>query len=528
MNDFVTLYYRLDRSGGKTLEKVRAIREFFSAASGPDKLWALALFTGRKGRRPISTRQLRTWCTEWSGLPDWLFEESYQAVGDLAETLARLKPPPGRTPDGVSLTGWMSGIRSLSDFSEEEKKEWLRSRWDEMDAETSLVFHKLLTGGFRVGASAALVLRGLGDALGMDPLQLSHRIMGNWDPEKTTFEDLICSPMEADDWSRPYPFCLAHPLAELPGEQPSDWCAEWKWDGIRGQILVRNGEVYIWSRGEELVTGQFPELAHPARLLPAGSVWDGEILAEKDGEIQSFSVLQSRIGRKKLRKKDLEDSPVVFRAYDLLEWEGRDIRQLPFRERRQILEHALGASPLPGFGVSPLLEFGSWEELATLRAKAADIRAEGVMLKRAASTYGAGRRRGDWWKWKQDPFQIEGVLLYAQKGHGRRAGLFTDYTLGVWDGERLLPFAKAYSGLSDAEIREVDAFIKKNTLEKFGPVRTVKPQLVFEIHFEGIQLSTRHNSGLALRCPRIGRWRRDKPAREAGTLEELKGFLGKA
>jgi DNA ligase-1 len=364
-------------------------------------------------------------------------------------------------------------------------------------------------------------------------------MMGNWMPETYTYTELVQDTNPADDISRPYPFFLAYPIQETSEKQRSaedlqtilgdagEWQAEWKWDGIRSQLIKRGGEIFIWSRGEDLATDKFPELHPFLNALPDGTVLDGELLSFKDGKPLPFAVLQTRIGRKNLSKKILEESPVAVIAYDCLEYNGEDIRTKSQAARRAILELLHAATPYPQlFNLSVLIPFSTWDELAKVRERSREMIAEGIMLKRKTATYQVGRKRGDWWKWKIDPLSIDAVMIYAQKGHGRRADLYTDYTFAVWDGDKLVPFAKAYSGLTDAEINKVDYFIKRNTLEKFGPVRTVKPELVFEIGFEGINKSTRHKSGIALRFPRILRWRHDKPKEEADTLDTLKGFLG--
>ncbi|HEY9534064.1 MAG TPA: ATP-dependent DNA ligase, partial [Mucilaginibacter sp.] len=392
---------------------------------------------------------------------------------------------------------------------------------------------------FRVGVSQNLVIKALADITGLDAATLTHRIMGNWMPETYTYEQLIREQGAADDISRPYPFFLAYPIQETSEKQKSaddlksalgdaaGWQAEWKWDGIRAQLIKRDGKIFIWSRGEDLATEKFPELHPFLNDLPDGTVLDGEILSFQDGRPMPFNVLQTRIGRKNLNKKILEESPVALIAYDCLEHAGNDIRNKTQSERREILEQLQSITKYPEtFNISALINFNSWSQLATIREQSRAMIAEGIMLKRKSAAYQVGRKRGDWWKWKIDPLSVDAVMIYAQKGHGRRADLYTDYTFAVWDGDKLVPFAKAYSGLTDAEINKVDYFVKRNTLEKFGPVRTVKPELVFEIGFEGINRSARHKSGIALRFPRILRWRHDKPKEEADTLDNLKALLG--
>lgn len=525
MKLFADLYYRLDQSN-KTSDKLQALEAYFRLAPDQDKIWTLALFTHRRPKRQVNTKQLRTWCMEQAAIPEWLFEESYQTVGDLAETIALLLPSPSSESD-MSLSEWINYLQELKDLEEEEKKKKIMAAWENLNQQQRFIFNKIITGGFRVGVSQNLITKAVASTFGMEKTEVAHRIMGNWDPNMITFHELIIQSDLADDLSRPYPFYLAHPLeSELKDlGNVEDWQIEWKWDGIRGQIIQRKDEVYIWSRGEELVTDKFPELLTISQRLPSGTVLDGEIIAMKSGEPLPFNILQTRIGRKSVGKKLLQDAPVGFIAYDILEFQGKDIRHLPIKVRRRILEEILSEIDHSNFKVSIILKDNTWDKLQRLQQQARKFMAEGFMLKHQDSAYEVGRKRGNWWKWKIEPLTIDGVLLYAQKGHGRRADLYSDYTLAVWQGDQLVPFAKAYSGLTDVEMKEVDQFVKKNTLERFGPVRTVKPGLVFEIAFEGIQESPRHKSGISLRFPRIQRWRKDKPITEANTLDDLKSLL---
>lgn len=538
MKAFAQLFTSLDETN-KTNEKVKVLKDYFNSVPDTDKMHMLALFTGRKPKRVINATQVRTWATEITNIPIWLFEESYQVVGDLAETMALLMPQNANSTNDKTLTDWIGELNELSAKSEEERKLWLIESWNVLDTQECFVFNKLLTGSFRVGVSQNLVIKALADITGLDAATLTHRIMGNWMPETYTYDQLVQEQGAADDISRPYPFFLAYPIQETSEKQKSaddlksalgdasDWQAEWKWDGIRAQLIKREGKLFIWSRGEDLATEKFPELHPFLSDLPDGTVLDGEILSFQNGQPMPFNVLQTRIGRKNLSKKILEESPVALIAYDCLECAGEDIRNKTQSERREILEQLQSATNYPEtFRISALIKFESWDELATIREQSRAMIAEGIMLKRKSATYQVGRKRGDWWKWKIDPLSVDAVMIYAQKGHGRRADLYTDYTFAVWDGDKLVPFAKAYSGLTDAEINKVDYFVKRNTLEKFGPVRTVKPELVFEIGFEGINRSTRHKSGIALRFPRILRWRHDKPKEEADTLDNLKALLG--
>ncbi|QQL49336.1 ATP-dependent DNA ligase [Mucilaginibacter ginkgonis] len=538
MKAFAQLFLSLDETN-KTNEKVKILKDYFNRVPDTDKMHMLALFTGRKPRRPINSTNVRLWAIESLNIPAWLFEESYHVVGDLAETMALLFPQNTESTNSKTLTEWIAEINAIAAATDDEKKAWLQNAWNNLDTQERFVFNKLLTGSFRVGVSQNLVVKALADIAGLDTNVMTHRIMGNWAPEDYTYAQLAEPQQAADDISRPYPFFLAYPIQETSTVQKSvedlqnslgdaaDWQAEWKWDGIRAQLIKRDGQLFIWSRGEDLATEKFPELHPFMQAWPNGTVIDGEILSFRDGLPLPFAVLQTRIGRKNLSKKILEDSPVSLIAYDCVEYAGEDIRYKTQSERRVLLEELHGQTPHPNiFNISPLITFNSWDELAVIRGQSREKIAEGIMLKRKSATYQVGRRRGDWWKWKIDPLSVDAVMIYAQKGHGRRADLYTDYTFAVWDGDKLVPFAKAYSGLTDAEINKVDYFIKRNTLEKFGPVRTVKPELVFEIGFEGINKSNRHKSGVALRFPRILRWRQDKPKEEADSIDTLKALLG--
>lgn len=528
MKRFAELFLKLDQTT-KTTAKVDALAAYFSEAPDADRLWTIALLSGRRPRRGVTTTLLRRWAAERADIPLWLFEESYAIAGDLAETIALVLPHPAGSSDH-SLTHWIEFTKSFAALDEAGKRAHILAAWDELPGPERFVFNKLITGGFRMGVSQKLMTRALSRATGIDEAELGHRLMGDWSPDTITFDSLIHSYDPAADLSKPYPFYLAYQLDGPPADlgDPSAWTAEYKWDGIRGQLIVRGGKHYIWSRGEELITDRFPELGSAVDFLPDGTVIDGELLAWSHADHQPlpFNDLQKRIGRKSVPKKLLAEAPVVIRAYDLLEHAGADLRQQPFADRRAALENLLGACPpAVNLRLSPLLDFATWSELAAIRLTAREQLAEGVMLKRRDSPYLAGRKKGDWWKWKVDPLTVDAVMIYAQQGSGRRANLFTDFTFAVWSGAELVPFTKAYSGLTDAEFREITAWVRRNTLQRFGPVRQVTPEHVFEIAFEGIQASSRHKSGIALRFPRMSRWRRDKPMAEANTLDDLKSLL---
>ncbi|MEP6261530.1 MAG: ATP-dependent DNA ligase [Gillisia sp.] len=529
MRNFAELISKLD-STNKTTLKVEALTEYFRVASDRDKVWAIAILSHRRPPRPVNTTLLRTWASELANIPLWLFEESYHIVGDLAETIA-LVIPTSKAHSEKSLSQFLQEIIELKSLPDEEKKEYLFQNWRELNYYERFVFTKLITGSFRIGVSQKLMTRALSKATNLDEDILAYKLMGNWDPEKISFDQLILEENEEDYLSKPYPFYLAYAIeneVESLGDV-RDWTAEHKWDGIRSQVIIRNNELFVWSRGEELVTNKYPEFQELVGVIPNGTVLDGEILPYPGGEIGTFNDLQTRIGRKTVSKSLLEKVPVILKTYDVLEWEGKDIRDVAFAERRRILEklHSeAGGAKFP-MHLSETISFQSWEEVANERERAREERSEGLMLKRLDSPYLVGRKKGDWWKWKVAPLTIDAVLTYAMRGHGRRTNLFTDYTFGLWDEEKkeLVTFAKAYSGLTDAEFRKVDAWIKKNTLERFGPVRSVVPHHVFEIAFEGVAESKRHKSGVATRFPRILRWRQDKKIEDANTLEDLKGLI---
>lgn len=525
MKQFAQLFRKVEETN-KTNDKVEALVNFFNEADESDKLWTIALFSHRRPKRTITTSFLRAWASEMSGVPQWLFEESYHIVGDLAETISLVLPNPTEV-DERNLSAWIEYIQGLRDVGEAQKKQAVFHAWKCLNQDERFLFNKLITGGFRIGISQKLMTKALSKHLDKPSNEIAHRLMENWTPESTDFQELLLDDSISGDTSKPYPFYLAYAVEDEISEVgvPDEWTAEWKWDGIRGQVINRDEESFVWSRGEELVTDAFPEIAMMALKLPAGTVIDGEILGYQDGNPLSFQVLQKRIGRKKVSKKLLLEAPVVLMAYDLLEYNGKDIRNQSLEERRAKLGGIVEELNHPTLVLSESVKFQDWQELAELRETSRERGAEGFMLKKKASPYLSGRKKGDWWKWKVDPYTIDAVMLYAQRGHGRRSSLYTDFTFAVWNGERLVTFAKAYSGLTDVEFREITAFVKNNTIERFGPVSSVKPELVFELAFEGIQESKRHKSGVALRFPRIKRWRKDKPASEANHLDDLKVLL---
>ena len=529
MKRFARLFAELDETT-KTNEKVAAMARYFAEAAPADAAWAVHFLSGGRPKRLLAARKLAGWAMEEADVPEWLFDECYHAVGDLAETISLLLPAPTSTSD-LALHEWIERrLLGLASLAEAEQKAAMLAWWRELGGTERFVWNKLITGGFRVGVSQLLVVRAIAQTSGVDEGTVAHRLTGVWTPTAAAFAALVARDTQDADISRPYPFFLAHALEGGPESlgEPGEWQAEWKWDGIRAQMLHRDGAVFLWSRGEELVTERFPELAEAARALPDGTVLDGEIMPWREGRPLPFAQLQRRIGRKTLGPKILAEVPVVLVAYDLLEWEGADVRERPLAWRRATLETLLGALPLEErFVLSPTVRLTSWDDLRAAYGQARELGAEGLMLKRLDAPYGVGRRKGPWWKWKVEPYTVDAVMVYAQAGHGRRASLHTDYTFAVWEDGQLVPFAKAYSGLTQEEIQRLDGWIRRNTIERFGPVRSVPPEQVFEIAFEGIQASPRHKSGVAVRFPRILRWRTDKTPEEADTLASLKALMAR-
>ena len=601
MKAFAALYRELDATTS-SLAKQAALQRYLQDAAPQDAAWAVYFLAGGKPRQLVATKLLRVLAQEAAGLPEWLFDESYEAVGDLAETIALMLPPPTEAHD-LGLAVWIEQhllpLRKIDKTTPEVLADTLRSQWRQLAADERLVYFKLMTGSFRIGVSRLQVTQALAAVGQIDAKRVAQRLMGythiSGQPTAIDYAALIApesgGELNQKTSGQPYPFFLAHPF-NLPLAQfdavlgsPADWLIEWKWDGIRAQLVKRAGVVSLWSRGEELVTDRFPELATMGAALPDGTVIDGEIVvwrteatlsdvlldrlldetaselpeesaegvesaltdesaegptgrpssepAEVSGRVQPFAELQRRIGRKTLGPKLLREIPVVLLGYDLLEWEGQDLRALAQQDRRALLDQLIAQLRHPQLLASPVLTGDSWVELARQREAARSMGVEGMMLKQRHAHYGVGRTKdvGTWWKWKIDPLSIDAVLIYAQRGHGRRASLYSDYTFAVWDGpqeqvdRKLVPFAKAYSGLTDAEMARVDAVVRKTTIESFGPVRSVKPTLIFELGFEGIARSTRHKSGIAVRFPRMLRWREDKPIEEADTLETLAALL---
>lgn len=527
---FTELYDDLD-STTRTNEKVAALVRYFREAPAEDAIWAVYFLIGRRLPRVVNSTLLRQWASEAAGYPGWLLDECYQAVGDQSETIALLLPEPQIVAPPSLSQFIQQRIVPMKKWHEEKRRQVVEESWRELNTRQRFLFHKLMGGSFRVGVAKTLVVRALAQVAGIPAAVMSYRVMGDWQPTADAYQRLMAPEAEtdtsADAQSRPYPFFLASPLTDslLELGDVLDWQIEWKWDGIRAQIIRRGDHILIWSRGEELITDRFPEIVRAVDVaVPEGTVLDGELLAWLDDHPLPFAQLQRRIGRKKVTPRIMNEVPIVFLAYDLLEWQGNDLRAKPLVDRRHILEDWHAQNARDRLRLSPTLSTSTWDEVTNLHQQAREQLTEGLMLKRKSSHYGVSRTRGDWWKWKIDPFHIDAVLVYAQSGSGKRASLFTDYTFAVWHEGELVPVAKAYSGLTNVEIKLVDQFIRANTLERFGPVRIVKPELVFELAFEGIQSSTRHKSGVAVRFPRMARWRTDKKPDQADTLDALKAL----
>ncbi len=523
MQRFTQLFQQVDATTS-TNEKVRALQAYFQAEEAQNAVWALYLLLGKTRKRLITSRMLRDIFLQISDIPEWLFEDCYAQVGDTAEVIALLLPStlPSHSTSHFPLHQWMEEIIPQIKTVESDLalKELVTSWWFSLNSVEVFVLNKVLSGAFRVGVATKLVIKGLAAASGVSEAVLAHRLMGDFAPSIAAYTQLIQQEESARAPSQPYPFFLASSLEEdkFALESFDRWQAEWKWDGIRAQIIRRNGEVFIWSRGEDLITEQFPEIATGFLALPDGLVFDGEIVCWQDDRPLSFNHLQKRLGRKRVTQKMMQENPAHLIAYDLLEYEGLDIREMPLRDRRSRLVSSLQTADSALVTLSAAMPIESLETLRSLREQARDQAAEGLMIKDLDSPYLVGRKRGYWWKYKVEPMSLDAVLIYAQAGSGKRANLFTDYTFALWQGDELVPFAKAYSGLDNQEIDELDQWIRKHTIEKFGPVRSVEPIQVFEIGFEGISQSNRHKSGISVRFPRILRWRKDKPAPEADAI----------
>lgn len=528
MRSFTQLFDRVDNTTS-TNDKISYLADYFRHANDEDAAWAVFLLSGRKRKRSLSSSKLRVFFHKLSGQPPWLYEECYSQVGDTAETVSLLSKAMGIEPQKADSTDWMAIplhrwmeeiIPALEKESEDEQATQFSIWWSQLSQIEIFVLNKLMTGEFRVGISNKLVIKGLAAATGVTEAVIQHRLLGYNSPSVENYRKLFDAITNDKEPSTAYPFYLASPLEnQEPVESaPQDWIFEWKWDGIRAQLIRRDDQSFLWSRGEDIVSDAFPEIIEASKVLPNGTVLDGELLAWKEGPLP-FAVLQTRLNRKKVSASMRQESPVALLAYDLLEYEGEDIREKSWTERRALLEKVIAQADSDLLQIYPYFEFENWQDVRQKREDARTNRVEGLMVKRRSSPYRAGRVRGDWWKFKVDPYTLDAVLYYAQAGSGKRANQFTDYTFALWHEGKLVPFAKAYSGLDHKEIEELDRWIRRHTLEKFGPVRSVKTEHVFEIAFEGIQNSKRHKAGIAVRFPRILRWRRDKKPEDADTLE---------
>ena len=528
MKRFTELYFELDETT-RTGEKVEAMARYFREAPRLDAAWAIFVLAGRKIGKAVSSRLLKKWAGEASGHPDWLVDQCHRVVGDLSETISLLVPTHADTDAPLLHEIIEDRVRALSRVTQESQREVVLKTWSQLDTDERLVFHKLLSGNFRVGVSKQLMIRALAEAAGISTAVMAHRLAGNWMPDEGTMDRLFSphDPAIASDPGTPYPFMLAHALHEdLPSLGAiSDWLIEWKWDGIRAQMIRRAGHTMLWSRGDEMVSGAFPELVHAAMTLAEGTVLDGEIVAwnEETGRPEPFTRLQRRLNRQTVEQTFWPEVPVTFIAFDALEIDGTDVRDRPLIERRALLESSFTSTAL--LRKSTALEYADWEGISGIMADSRQRGVEGVMLKRVVAPYSPGRPTGAWWKLKAEPYTMDAVMIAAEPGRGRRAGLLTDYTFGVWDAGTLVPITKAYSGLTDAEIVEVDRFARRHTIARHGPVQTIEPLMVFEIGFEAIQSSPRHKSGIALRFPRILRVRKDKKPADADRLETMRALL---
>ena len=540
MDLFTQLFIALDQTN-KTAAKSKLLSEYFKQASPADAAWAIYFLMGERMKRLVKTADLKQWACEISHYPEWLFAECYDHVGDLAETLALCifsEDKFRKAPLKMSLSELIENyLLPMKKMEPEAQSQRIIDLWSSMDFSMALVLNKLITGGFRVGVSKSLVIKSLAENASVDPAVMAHKLMGQWEPTEANFKDLFAEKATEDEVLRPYPFCLAYPIEIKEGESLStilgdsnEWQIEPKWDGIRAQIIVRKGARVIWSRGEQLLNEQVPEIEAALKTISdeRSFVLDGEILAWdfEINQVRSFADLQKRLGRKKVSQKILKEIPVVFMAYDLLEMNGVDLRSKPTAERRDALEKWIPSIETSIIKLSPVFDASKgWEAMAEIRDHSREKSIEGLMLKQKTAIYSVGRKKGLWWKWKVEPYTVDAVMVYAQQGHGRRAGVFSDYTFSIWNDGELVPFCKAYSGLSDKEMKRVDKWIRANTTAKHGPVRVVQAELVFEIAFEGIQESKRHKSGIAVRFPRIKRWREDKLASDADSLETVKSLL---
>ena len=541
-----------------TKKKINLISVFIKDIDPRDGSWILLLLMSSRQKRVITGRRLKDILQASFRMPSWLIDDCFAQVGDSAETISLLWPQLkseltdaniecsevynklfNEPKESKPLHWWMETLLpAIKDATETTQNRLILKLWSDIADQDHYLTNKLITGGFRNGVSKGLVVKSIAKAYKLDESTVLERLMKPIEINNIWFQELThpVSINRTDRGAIPYPFYLASPveIEKIKETPPADWRLEYKWDGIRGQLIKRDTGAYLWSRGEELVNHVFPEIIEMAENLPDGTVLDGEILCwQKDvRKPMAFASLQRRLGRKTVNKKLLKECPTVFLAYDILEHKSIDIRAYNLRDRLKLLESVQLNYNHPCLVIDNEKEFAEWEELIQLRDRARLEGAEGLMIKKISSHYLSGRKRGYWWKYKHDPMTLDAVLIYAQAGTGKRANLFTDYTFALWDNSnknskdrKLVTFAKAYSGLNNSELMELDKWIRTHTIERYGPTRVVEQKQIFEIAFEGVMESKRHKCGLAVRFPRIHRWRIDKPVMEADCIEQAQALL---
>lgn len=523
MKFYAELYKALKRNNRES-DILELLIDYFSKVCERDKIWTLYILSEGKVKKKFRSQLLKECACEYTGIPDWLFEESYRFTGDLIETLSLILPEK-ETDSHRTLSGWMDFVNTINLTDESEMKEKIIKAWKDLDHSEKYVFNKLITGSLRSGLKDKVLIKALSEFFNIEPNIIARRLKSEWHPDKISFKELFSGDDPNDVISKPYAF-FTEEVMETESEElglPGDWLAEWKFTGIRVQIIFRQGDIFIWTEDEDLITDKFPEFENLKNILPEGTVFEGVLLCYGNGKPLPLTYLKTRTGRKNINRKTMIEFPVVFIAYDILEYNGNDIRHKVLAERKEIISNIksqISNSELLKF--SQEINFKDWEELRKMRAKSGDFKAKGILLKKKISVR-LPECKDKFLIWKPEPLSIDTVLIYAMKGE--RTDLFTEYTFGIWDEGKLVSIAKVNSGLTEVEIREVSEFVKNNTLEKFGPVRTVKPELVFEIAFESISESKRHKSGLVLHLPGITRWKKDKKIEEVFILENLKKLI---
>jgi len=527
MKAFAKLISNLEQTS-KEAFKVTALAQYFSNATDEDKLWTLALFTGTRPKRVVDIKALKEFAEQVYTEGEWLFEASHQIVGDMAETIAYFLPKAKRNGNHT-LSEWISMIRTIFNAERIDQRDAITKAWDTLRPEERFIFNKLITGGFRIDVSLKLLSKALAIVTGKDENLLAHKLNSDWHPDEVSFETLIFTENPEAEKSKPYPFHLAHTLESTVAElgDISNWQVERKWDGIRVQVIVRGNKISIWSRKGDILSSKVPELKPLAESMEDGTVLDGELICFKNGKILPINNLRTRFGRRNNSKKQFEESPCVFMAYDILEFKGEDIRNKDLAERRKKLEKVI----LQYYDehkiilLSDIINNDNWESINSEREKSREHQVTGLVLKNKKSIYGSSRVEGDWWKWPVDPLFIDAILLYAQAGEGGSSKMYREYSFALWHGEDLVTFAKAKSGLEDKELKELTSFVKKNTKEKFGPVRSVAAVQIFRLAFDSITASKRHKSGILLKNPRLIEWLRDKNIEDGNNLDDLKKML---